>query len=228
MSHPPLHPPVICLQSLCRLQTARRQIADNNYVKTKTYAKSLSAACRQNQSLCKLAKNPVFLRVTAILFVCTRIPTLTGVEGSHQRLRLVPPSLPTSSCSHVPGPSTHHHVITRKKEIAMSKPVVVRKINFANQPDIGTVLMKEGQRYEVIALEPHIRTDGTMTTLIVWQSHCAETGHPFEFRTGLKTKYINRRCKQHSKPGNAVAKAGRLRKHDFLRRHGWPSQSAKT
>ncbi len=100
----------------------------------------------------------------------------------------------------------------------MNKPIVVRTINFRQPPPTGTILMKEGQRYEVKALEPHTRKDGSKTTLIVWQSHCAETGHPFEIRTGLKCKYVNRRCKQHGKPGKPVSRAGRQRQLDFLGR----------
>ena len=91
-------------------------------------------------------------------------------------------------------------------------PEVVRSIDFAKPPRPGTVLMIEGQRYEVARTEPHRRKDGRMTTLIVWQTWCAETGHPFELTTPLKTKSINRRCPEHRAPGRAVSAAGNQRR----------------
>lgn len=100
----------------------------------------------------------------------------------------------------------------------MKQPTVVRSIDFATPPVPGTVLMVEGQRYEVIRTEPHRRRDGSRTTLIVWRTHCAETGHPFELKTGLVAKSINRRCPEHKAPGRPVSSAGRRRRHDWLRR----------
>ena len=83
-------------------------------------------------------------------------------------------------------------------------PRVVRSIAFSKPPAPGTVLMIDGQRYEVVRTEPYRRKDGRMTTLIVWQSWCPETGHPFELKTGLRTKSINRRCREHRAPGRPV------------------------
>lgn len=95
---------------------------------------------------------------------------------------------------------------------------VVRSIDFSTPPAPGTVLMVEGQRYEVVRTEPHRRKDGRMTTLIVWRTWCAETGHPFELTTPLKSKSINRRCPEHRAPGQAVSAAGRKRRQDWLLR----------
>ena len=108
----------------------------------------------------------------------------------------------------------------------MRNPTVVHDINFNACPKAGTILMKEGQRYELIALEPYMRSDGKMTTLLVWASHCAETGHPFQIKTGLKTKAINRRCPQHSNPGVAVSKGGRDRQRKRFTRKKSPSRRA--
>jgi len=152
-----------------------------------------------------VAATPYFLLVTEVSQLFSLSPTLTGVSGSGHRLRLATPSWPMPTYEHELGPSIHHHICNLKKEFAMTKNRVVRKVDFYSQPEIGTILMKEGQRYELVAHEPHVRADGRQTTLLVWQSHCAETGHPFEIKTGLKVKYINRRCKQHSKPGQPVA-----------------------
>jgi len=156
----------------------------------------------------KLACSPLFARVSEQIPDSSLSPTLTGVSGSRQRLRLANPlsrSCP-SRCGHL---TPHHHTATLRKEFVMAKTRVVRKVDFSSVPEIGTILMKEGQRYELIAHEPHVRADGQTTTLLVWQSHCAETGHPFEIKTGLKIKYINRRCKQHSKPGRTVVQPKR-------------------
>ncbi len=161
-----------------------------------------------------LAVPPYFLRCSASILESSLSPTLTGVSGSRQRLRLANPlsrSRP-SRCGHL---TPHHHTAILKREFVMAKTRVVRKVDFSSAPEIGTILMKEGQRYELIAHEPHVRTDGQTTTLLVWQSHCAETGHPFEIKTGLKIKYINRRCKQHSKPGRPVVQ---LKRRSYLAR----------
>jgi hypothetical protein len=77
-----------------------------------------------------------------------------------------------------------------------------------------------------------------MTTLIVWQSWCPETGHPFELKTGLRTKSINRRCQEHRAPGRPVppraegatraaatpARWGEANEHD-LALSGWRRRS---
>ena len=96
---------------------------------------------------------------------------------------------------------------------------VVRSINFKRPPEIGTILMIDAQRYEVIGIELYVRADGSATTLIVWQAWCAETGHPFTLKTGLVAKDINRRCKKHTKPGKPVTRAGSKRMQEYSRRN---------
>jgi hypothetical protein len=108
---------------------------------------------------------------------------------------------------------------------------VVRSIAFSKPPTPGTVLMVEGQRYEVVRTEPHRRKNGRMTTLIVWQTWCAETGHPFQLTTPLTAKSINRRCPEHRSPGRAVSAAGKKRRQDWLlRRPGkqWRTKDDET
>lgn len=120
---------------------------------------------------------------------------------------------------------------TRNRENTMAAtPDVVRSIDFSKPPKPGTVLMVDGQRYEVVRTEPYWRKDGRMSTLIVWQTWCAETGHPFELTTPLKTKSINRRCREHRAPGRAVSAAGNQRQQDWLlRRTGkqWRTKTTK-
>lgn len=97
---------------------------------------------------------------------------------------------------------------------------VVYAINFANPPEIGTVLLREGQRYELLDIRPHIRRDGKRTWLLVWQSRCADCDRAFEVITGIKTPVcnVNRRCPIHHSPGRAVSAAGVARRNRFLRR----------
>lgn len=109
-----------------------------------------------------------------------------------------------------------------KKEIQfMNLPKVARKIDFTTPPEIGTVLMREGQRYELLRQKPHVRKDGQPTILLVWRSHCADCGGVFEIMTGLISKgCINRRCPKHHSPGRAVTVASRIRRQRFIKRNG--------
>jgi len=63
-----------------------------------------------------------------------------------------------------------------------------------------------GQEYEMIGTEPYIRRDGTETLLVVWRSHCATCGKPFELRTPKESSKFdpNRRCQKHKRPGVRV------------------------
>jgi hypothetical protein len=67
----------------------------------------------------------------------------------------------------------------------------------------------DGQSYEFARTEPHTRRDGTETTLMVWRSHCAQCGEPFEVLTpaGSGKFSPNRRCQKHKRPGVRVRTA---------------------
>lgn len=85
-----------------------------------------------------------------------------------------------------------------------------RIIRFQQPPDVGFVVMRESQRYELIVRKPHVRKDGQPTTLLIWRSHCCDCGEVFEVITGLVANgYFNRRCSDHHQPGRAVMVAGR-------------------
>jgi hypothetical protein len=60
-----------------------------------------------------------------------------------------------------------------------------------------------GQHYELVRRDPYTRRDGTLSTLAVWRSHCAQCGEPFELRTPANSsKFVpNRRCQAHKRPG---------------------------
>lgn len=99
-------------------------------------------------------------------------------------------------------------------------PRVVSRIDFRVLPRLGTALVHEDQRYVVVGSDLHTRRDGELVPVILWSSHCADCGHPFECFSGLKSGALNRRCPQHHAPGKAVAAAGRKRVAHHLRKHG--------
>ena len=102
---------------------------------------------------------------------------------------------------------------------------VVHAINFRTLPLPDTVLMLEGQRYVAIGSRLHRKPDGTDVPLIVWRSHCAECGMPFECSTTLKGSHPNRRCPEHQSPGAAVTRKGQARQKKFLARK-WRRKAA--
>lgn len=109
----------------------------------------------------------------------------------------------------------------------MNRPLtyVTKTIDFGAAPPIGTVLMRDGQRYELVALQKHVRQDGRPTALLIWRSHCADCAAPFEVTTGLKTTgAINRRCQLHHMPGRAVTESGRKRQQKFRSHQGRASR----
>jgi hypothetical protein len=100
----------------------------------------------------------------------------------------------------------------------MATSKLSRRIHFQQPPDVGFVLMRECQRYELMARKPHIRRDGFPTTLLVWRSHCCDCGEVFEVVTGLVANgYFNRRCPDHHRPGRAVTMAWRKHRELFVR-----------
>ena len=90
-------------------------------------------------------------------------------------------------------------------------------IDFASPPLLGTVLKLDDQAYELRALRPHQRLDGTSTQLLVWETNCPSCGAGFEQATGLKASGINRRCPECRKAGKPVkGRRGRKVKLEVL------------
>lgn len=89
-------------------------------------------------------------------------------------------------------------------------PQVVKKIDFKRVPEIGSVLMFDGQRYELVDSSPYQTREGRPDTILHWQSHCPECGKSFVATSTLKSKCINRRCPKHHKRGVPVAKSKRI------------------
>jgi hypothetical protein len=73
---------------------------------------------------------------------------------------------------------------------------------FAAEPRIGTELTYDGQSYTLIALEPHRRQDGHSSVLLVWQTECAKCQAPFDCRSSVAVRSLNRRCDKHRRPGS--------------------------
>jgi hypothetical protein len=98
------------------------------------------------------------------------------------------------------------------------KPRVVHTIDFRALPLPDTVLMLDGQRYVAVGSRLHRKPDGTGVPLIVWRSHCAECGMPFECTTTLKGSLPNRRCPEHHSPAKSVTRQGQARQKKLLAR----------
>lgn len=74
---------------------------------------------------------------------------------------------------------------------------------------MSTTRIVSGQAYKEVGREPYLRKNGKLTELIVWRSHCAECGEPFEIRTSAKSRRFipNRRCHLHKQPGVRVKRS---------------------
>ena len=82
-------------------------------------------------------------------------------------------------------------------------------IAFKTTPKLGRVITVDAQRYVLIDTELYVRKDGAYSLLLTWQSYCPECGEAFSIKTGLRQRYINRRCDAHRRPGVAVKKSTR-------------------
>jgi len=71
---------------------------------------------------------------------------------------------------------------------------------------IGTVQYYRGQRYEVVETTERRRKDGSIATILHWQSPCAQCGEPFRLTTPAASSKFqpNRRCVKHKRPGIRV------------------------
>ena len=70
-------------------------------------------------------------------------------------------------------------------------------------PIVGTVRFYKGQRYETAGLRAHARKDGSMTTLVMWLSKCADCASPFMFLLPSRNRKFSpsRRCNRCKRPG---------------------------
>ena len=73
-------------------------------------------------------------------------------------------------------------------------------------PTRGTIRENYGQPYTVTDQFRRTRRDGSIATILVWESPCATCGEPFTFSTPAAAKKFqpNRRCQKHKRPGQRV------------------------
>ena len=71
---------------------------------------------------------------------------------------------------------------------------------------VGAVREFLGQCYTVAGHFERARRDGSMATIVVWQSPCATCGQPFTITTPAASAEFqpNRRCEKHKRPGQRV------------------------
>lgn len=68
-------------------------------------------------------------------------------------------------------------------------------------PEPGYQADYKGQVYVAAGSESYVSKKGNTVPLVVWSSHCATCGRPFQFRSTLRATYPSRRCGEHHKPG---------------------------
>jgi hypothetical protein len=73
----------------------------------------------------------------------------------------------------------------------------VNAVDFETAPAVGTVLRLDDQEYELVAVEPYRRKDGSPSNLLHWRSDCPVCGSPFDAASGLRCAGIARRCAAH-------------------------------
>lgn len=69
--------------------------------------------------------------------------------------------------------------------------------DWAVPPAEGTVILLEGQRYDLVAVEPKCRKGGDRTVILTWLTACPECGARFGVRTGRRIRDLTRRCIDH-------------------------------
>lgn len=75
------------------------------------------------------------------------------------------------------------------------------EVKFAEAPAAGLALMVDGQRFDLVSVQPHTRADGQASSLLTWRAACLDCGKPFELVEGLRFRLGARRCPEHRKPG---------------------------
>lgn len=62
----------------------------------------------------------------------------------------------------------------------------------------------KGQTYWQCGPINHVTKDGREVELDKWFTYCAKCGNPFTFKAMPGSKYLNRRCEGHQRPGTPV------------------------
>lgn len=87
---------------------------------------------------------------------------------------------------------------------------------------VGTLVLRDGQRYALVGIRPHTRKDGSATWLTCWQTTCPDCQGEFLATAPAilagREKITTRRCPKCApgKQGKAVTAAGRMRQAAHL------------
>jgi hypothetical protein len=79
-----------------------------------------------------------------------------------------------------------------------------KTLRLPSLPMVGMVVMHQGQRFELCAVQPHVTHRGLSSLILQWQSHCATCAQAFTVSTGRAVSTLNRRCSSHHAPGRRV------------------------
>lgn len=71
---------------------------------------------------------------------------------------------------------------------------------FETVPDVGLAISIGEQLYRLAAVEPYVTKHGRASSVLVWDTVCPDCKEPFQAKSGLKCKYINRRCEKDKSP----------------------------
>ena len=107
-------------------------------------------------------------------------------------------------CYYITGGSNTPPVCDKKLHRQLE---VAKRIDFSKIPEIGTVLMIDGQRYILFYTSPYQKTKGLISSLLCWKNNCSECGDRFVATSDLKGQSINRRCSLHHRNGVSVIKS---------------------
>ena len=175
--------------------------------------KSAPKRCKSSEVFCKPSnlQNATLNEINNLAMTCGNrhhdVQRMCKTMKTQQRQGLT--AFEDHHCKHPPG----LHQGGSKSPLVLNrgpaKLQVVHRIAFARCPEIGTVLMLEGQRYVLVDCTPHTKANGQPTILLHWESHCPDCGATFLVKTGLKASAINRRCEQHHRMGVPVAKGSK-------------------
>lgn len=88
-----------------------------------------------------------------------------------------------------------------------------REVRFASPLAVGFAVELNGQRFEVVSIEPHERVSGEPTQLIVWLADCLDCGEAFTFRLG-RTMFPGERlrCEEHRSTPFTERKRGKAKR----------------
>ena len=88
------------------------------------------------------------------------------------------------------------------------------EIDFEDAPERESTILRDGRRFTLLGYEAYVRKDGQSSTLLLWESECANCGERFETKTGMRSKTITKRCEAHRKMGDpATAQAAKRMKN---------------